>query len=139
MDIREKAAYVKGLLDGLELDKNDKQTKLLTAVVALLQDMAEDISDLEQSYDDVCDQYDALDETVSEIAEYCFDDEDFDDDGEDSDEDNVEYEFTCPTCGKTSYIDEESFNFGGMTCPNCGETLEFDFSDDEDGTSEPEA
>ncbi|MGN0537119.1 MAG: CD1247 N-terminal domain-containing protein [Acutalibacteraceae bacterium] len=139
MDIREKAAYVKGLLDGLELDKNDKQTKLLTAVVALLQDMAEDISDLEQSYDDVCDQYDALDETVSEIAEYCFDDEDFDDDDEESDDDSVEYEFTCPTCGKTSYVDESSFNFGGMTCPNCGETLDFDFSDDEDGTSEPEA
>lgn len=137
MDIREKAAYVKGLLDGLELDKNDKQTKLLTAVVALLQDMADDIGILEQSYDDVCDQYDALDETVSEIAEYCFDDEDFLDD-EDSDDDGVEYEFTCPTCGKTSYIDENSFDFGGMTCPNCGETLEFDF-DDEDENSKPEA
>ncbi len=139
MDIREKAAYVKGLLDGLELDKNDKQTKLLTAVVALVQDMAEDIGNLEQSYDDVCDQVDALDETVSDLAECCFDDEDFWDDDDEDDDDGVEYEFTCPTCGKTSYIDEDAFNFSGMTCPNCGEKLEFDFDDNEDEESEPKA
>lgn len=139
MDIRKKAAYVKGLLDGLELDPNDKNTKLLSSVVALLQDMAEDISNLEQSYDDVCDQYDFLDEAVSGLAEYCFDDEnDWDEDEEDN-EDDFEYEFTCPTCGKTSYIDEDSFDLGGIACPNCGETLEFDFSDDEDEKSEPEA
>lgn len=138
MDIREKAAYVKGLLDGLELNQNDKQTKLLNAVVALLQDMSEYIGNLEQSYDDVCDQVDALNESVSEIAETLEDEGLWDDDDEDFDEE-TEYEFTCPTCGKTVYIDEDAFDLGGMSCPNCGEELEFDFSDDdEEVQSEPE-
>lgn len=130
MDIREKAAYVKGLLDGLELDQNEKQTKLLNAVVALLQDMSEYVGNLEQSYDDVCDQIDALNESVAEIADVLDEEDDWDD--EDDFDEETEYEFTCPTCGKTVCIDENAFNLGGMSCPNCGEELEFDFSDDDE-------
>ena len=54
MNITEKAAYIKGLAEGLELDPKDKNTKVLKALIDLVQEMAEEVSDLEQCYDDVC-------------------------------------------------------------------------------------
>lgn len=133
MNITQKAAYVKGLVDGLELDPQDKKTKVFNALVELVNDMAEEIAQLEQCYDDVCDQVDALDEDLSGVEDLLYDEYD----GEDcgcgycGTDDDTAYEVTCPTCGKTIGLNEDSLNDGGITCPNCGETLEFDYDEDE--------
>ena len=47
MTICEKVAYIKGLAEGLELDANDKNTKVLNAIIELLEDMALTVEDLE--------------------------------------------------------------------------------------------
>ena len=60
MKITEKAAYIKGLAEGLELDPKDKLTKVVKSLIDLVQEMSETITELEQCYDDVCDQIDAL-------------------------------------------------------------------------------
>lgn len=137
MELTEKAAYVKGLLEGLELDPNDKMTKVINALVDLVNDMALEISDLEQCYDDVCDQIDAVDDDLANIEEIIFDDE-YDEDDDScgcyscSDEDDdVMYEVTCPTCGKTIALTEDDLVESGIDCPNCGESLEFDYDEDE--------
>lgn len=136
MDISEKAAYVKGLFDGLEMDMSDKQNKVLKALVDLVNEMAEEVSQLNQSYDDVCDQIDALDEDLSGVEDMLYDE--YEDEDESCDcgfcgnglEDTA-YEVTCPTCNTTIGLDEDSLNDGGITCPNCGEILEFDYDEDE--------
>ena len=56
MQLSEKAAYVKGLIEGLELDPKDKQTRVFKVIADLLCEMAEEIKDLGQCYDDVCDR-----------------------------------------------------------------------------------
>lgn len=132
MKITEKAAYIKGLAEGLELDPKDKVTKVVKALIDLVQEMSETISDLEQCYDDVCDQIDALDEDLAGVEDMLYDD------GEEescsccqnSDDDAV-YEVTCPTCQKVIGLSEEDISKDGMICPNCGETLEFDYDEDE--------
>ena len=129
----EKAAYIKGLLEGLELDPNDKQTKVLKALTDLVNEMADELCQLEQCYDDVCDQIDALDEDLLGVEDLIYDDED-DECGCGfckSGEDDTAYEVTCPTCGTTIGLNEDSLNDGGIDCPNCGETLEFDYDEDE--------
>jgi len=134
MDISEKAAYVKGLFDGMELDMNDKQNKILKALIDVVNDMAEEVSQLDQCYDDVCDQIDALDEDLSGVEDMLYDDEDessYCDCGLCNNEDGNAYEVTCPTCGEVIGLDEDSLNDGGITCPKCGETLEFDYDEDE--------
>ena len=133
MKIAEKAAYVKGLVDGLELDPKDKQTKVFKALVDLVNEMAEEISNLEQCYDDVCDQIDALDEDLVGVEDILNNDED-DDDYESLCScgcDDAAYEVTCPTCGTVIGLNESDLGQGGMTCPSCGETLEFDYDEDE--------
>jgi len=151
MNISEKAAYVKGLFDGMELDMNEKQNKVLKALVDLVSDMAEEVSELGQCYDDVCDQIDALDEDLTGVEDVLFEDEDDEDDydnvyGDDEtcdcencvSEDSALYEVTCPTCNETISLTEEAVLQGSMKCPNCDELLEFDYDEDEDEKDEEE-
>ena len=143
MKISEKAAYIKGLAEGLELDPKDKQTKIIKALIDLVNEMAEEITVLEQCYDDVCDQIDALDEDLAGVEDLIYEDDDDDDDDDDftckCGEDDAAYEVVCPTCGAEIGLDEDQLNDGGMICPNCGETLEFDYDEDElDDTDEDE-
>lgn len=154
MQLSEKAAYIKGLLDGLELDPNDKQTKIFRAISKLLCEMAEEIGELEQCYDDVSDKIDGIDEELAGIEatlDYELDggnfEGDFDGDaGADgvhygSSVSNIKYEVTCPGCGRIIGLTENSLNEGGMLCPECGELLEFDYDEDEldEKTSESDA
>jgi len=146
MNISEKAAYVKGLFDGMELDMNEKQNKVLKALIDLVSEMAEEVSELGQCYDDVCDQIDALDEDLTGVEDALFEDDDEENDydeiyGEEdkvcdckncSDGEENVYEVTCPTCNETIALTEEAVLQGSMKCPKCGELLEFDYDEDEE-------
>ena len=48
MQLSEKAAYVKGLIEGLGLDPKDKQTRVFKTISDLLCEMAEEIKELMQ-------------------------------------------------------------------------------------------
>ena len=122
MTITEKVAYVKGLVQGLNLDEQKPEVKVLLKVVDLLDELSLSVSDLEDAYDDVVDQMDAIDEDL------CMLEEDFYDESEESDDD-VFYEVTCPTCNETVCVSEPVILDGKIECPGCGENLEFDFDD----------
>lgn len=139
MQLSEKAAYIKGLIDGLELDPTDKQTKIFKLIADFLSEMADEVKELEQCYDDVCDQVDGMSEDLSGVEDLLYD-EDFDDDltYSDSDDEDLAYEVTCPNCGSTTYISEDALNDGVIKCPECQEVLEFDYNEDELDESEEE-
>lgn len=144
MTLTEKIAYIKGLTEGLKLDDEKSEVKVINAIVDLLDDMATTISNMEDSVEQAVYQVDELDESLSELEDVVYGDDCFDfghdddcdcDDCFDFDEDeNVFYEVTCPTCGEEINVEEEILLCGETQCPNCGEILEFDFSDlfDED-------
>ena len=46
MEISEKVAYLKGLAEGLALDTDTKEGKLIAAIIDVLDDMAEKFVDL---------------------------------------------------------------------------------------------
>lgn len=122
MTITEKVAYVKGLIQGLNLDEQKPEVKVLLKVVDLLDELSLSVSELEDAYDDVVDQMDAIDEDL------CMLEEDFYDKAEE-DDDDVFYEVTCPTCNETVCVSEPVILDGQIECPGCGEKLEFDFDD----------
>ena len=140
MKLSERAAYIKGLIDGLELDPKDKQTKVFRLIAELLGDMAEEIGELEQCYDDVCDQIDGIGEDLAGVEDIIYDEDydggiDYSQSGESSD---LAYETTCPSCDTTISLSETSLNMGSIKCPNCGEVLEFDYDPDELDSDVPE-
>ena len=146
MTLSEKSAYLKGLMDGLKLDTEKNEGKLIAAIVDMLGDVAETVTDLEDVVDTISDELDCIEEDLDTIDEYLMDDEDDEDeDYEDYDEDDDDeydfgddetlYEVKCPTCGEEITIDEDMLDEGSTVCPNCGEELEFDM-DGDDGDEE---
>ena len=145
MTITEKVAYVRGLMEGLDLDADKKEVKVLNAVIELLDDMAATVSELEEGYQDMADQLDEVDADLGDLEEEfyggCDDDECDcccgDDDEEDLEDemDDCYYEVTCPACQETICLSEDLIAEGKIDCPNCGETLEFDL----DGIEEEES
>lgn len=133
MTVTERVAYLKGLAEGLELDATSKEGKLLSAIIDVLDDMAFEVTDLQDVVGELGEQIDMIDEDLDGLEEIVY--EDYDDDDDDDDDcdccDGDLYEVVCPNCGDSIYLDEGMVEEGEMDCPNCGEHLEFDF-DDED-------
>ena len=48
MNLTEKISYIRGLCDGLELDESKPEVKVINAIVDLLDDMAFEVSDMEE-------------------------------------------------------------------------------------------
>ncbi|MBQ6901513.1 MAG: hypothetical protein IJN71_00715 [Oscillospiraceae bacterium] len=131
MDIVEKAAYLRGLFDGLDIDTDTKEGKLLVAMVDVIDELAASVSDLEKIADDISDELDEVAEELLEL-EGAFDECDCDDDDCDCDDcacDDFHYEVVCPTCGDSIMVDEDILDLGKITCPGCGEELEFDMDE----------
>ena len=122
MSMNESVAYLKGLAEGLDLDVSTKEGKLLTAILDVLGEMAEEINEIEETCDEQQELLETLDEDLGSLEEDFYEDEDEDDDECCGDL----YEVTCPSCGDTVYLDEDMLLEGDMECPNCGQKLEFD-------------
>ena len=65
MKLTEKAAYIKGLMEGLDLDADKKEVKLIKALVDLVDDLALTVTDLDEDLDQVYDELDAIDEDLT--------------------------------------------------------------------------
>ena len=135
MKLGEKVSYLKGLMDGLELDQTTKEGKVIALMADILSDMSEYFEDVQDQIDEIVEVVDSIDDDLCDIEDDLYgdeededyaDDEDYDFDDEDDEE---LYEVCCPTCGDSIQLNESMLEEGEMTCPNCGEHLEFDFDD----------
>lgn len=116
MDLKSKAAYIKGLMDGMNFDVNTNEGKLITAMYSLLEDLAVQVSEHDNAISQVYDELDAIDEDMDDLESVVFDDECED---KVTDDENVEYELTCPNCGTALTVDEETLLNDELYCPNC--------------------
>ena len=156
MTLYEKAAYLRGLADGVDLDKNTPEGKILAALLDLVSDIAdeveainEDIVDLqdyvEEIDEDLADVEDFLDEECDGDCEDCdcdgdcesceFGDyDDYDDDEEcdcDCDCEDMFFEVECPSCGEVVCFDE-TIDPENLACPACGEKFTCEFVDEDE-------
>lgn len=145
MKLTEKMSYLKGLLDGMEIDTTTKEGRALIQMTEVMQEMSNCVEDLQTQVDELSELCDILDSDLGEVEEdlYDFDecdcgcecDSDEDEDDYDFDGDEL-YEVCCPECGDTVILDEFMLEEGSIDCPNCGSCLEFDFDDVELAESE---
>ena len=153
MTVYEKAAYLKGLMDGLNLDTEKAEGKMISAIVELLGDVTKRLTDVEETTIAISDELDEIEEDLDAIEDYILDEEDDEDDWDDyededdddlwdddddyeegfeyGDEDSIIYEVEC-ACGEVINFDEETLEKGSMICPKCGETLEFSVDEDDE-------
>lgn len=137
MEISEKVAYLKGLAEGLALDTETKEGKLIAAIIDVLDEMSERFEDIDENLADLEDGLDAVSDDLSDVEETLYElDEDEED--EELDEDAEYFETTCPVCQEEIVFDEDTLDSGEIRCPKCGEKLEFDLSDLADSAEEDE-
>ena len=106
MNINEKAAYLLGLMEGLQLDESKPETKILKAMADLLGDIASDVEDLHMQSAYVDDCISDIDESLQDLEDEVFGD---------YDDDDIDY---CDCCDSDDCED----------CP----ILEYDECEDED-------
>jgi len=145
MDIMERVAYLKGLMEGMEIDTEKKEGKLLAAIVDVLEEIALDLEDLWDNTLELTEGLDAVSDDLEDVENVIFEDEDDDEDYDDGeyyedelDEDEDCYATTCPTCEEVIYFDETILEDGEVICPNCGEKLEFDLDSLEEASEDEE-
>lgn len=140
MKLSEQMSYLRGLVDGLDIDMTTKEGKVLGQVLEVLQATVLYVDDLQDQVDELTELCEDLDADLGDVEEFLldedeeldFDDEDdYDDDEDDYDFDEEEdlYETVCPTCENTIVLADSILDEGSMKCPCCGELLEFDFDD----------
>mgnify|MGYP006965415184 FL=1 len=122
MTVTEKVAYLKGLAEGLGIEEDSKEGKLLKAVMDVLADLAVSVEDLEDYTAELTEQVDAIDEDLDALENDFYDDE-CDCYGDEDEE--AYYDVCCPNCNEEFCVDEETLLEGGIECPGCGEHLEF--------------
>ena len=139
MTICEKSAYLKGLMDGLQLSTETNEGKMIAAIVDLLGDITKRLKDVEETTIAISDELDEIEEDLDAIEDFIMDEEDEDefyeeedeywDDEEEcdcgceegfefGDEDSTIYEVECPVCGEVINFDEETLEDGAIACPN---------------------
>ncbi len=125
MGITEKAAYIKGLFEGYEIDAAKKEGKIISEMLTLIADMADEISALKADNRDLHEYVEELDHDLGELEEeiYFGDDYDEEEDYEDYDEEDSDYyEIECPSCGEIVCFDD-SLEEDELVCPACGELV----------------
>ena len=138
-NITNQISYLKGLIDGLELDETSKEAKIFNGIIDVLDEISDTLEDMADFEDEIAEQVDAIDEDLAAVedifldgdcdgdCEGCYEDCEFNDD------DEAFYEVECPNCGDIVCFDEDLFEDDDtIICPNCGEKIDIDFDLDED-------
>ena len=128
MTLNERASYIKGYCDGLEIEESSKEGKAIAALVELVSEMALAIEDLEDEIDELRDYIEEIDEDLGTVEEVLCDEEDFECD-EDCDcccDDECDcedfMEAMCPHCSETICFDNE-LDPADLICPACGKNF----------------
>ena len=156
MTLYEKAAYLRGLADGVDLDKTTPEGKILAALLDLVSDIADEVEAINEDIVDLQDYVEEIDEDLADVEDFldeecdgdceacdcdgdCDDCEfgdydcdcDCDDEDCDCDCDDMFFEVECPSCGEVVCFDE-TIDPENLACPACGEKFTCEFVDEDE-------
>lgn len=136
MEVKERIAYVRGLLEGSEAMKNDQTALTLWGnLLHVCDQLADSIEELEEAHDEIEEYLEVVDADLCDLEEEVLGSgtllhsetvEELDDDELELDDDEEEYvRADCPRCGEEVYFEEGFLYDEGVevSCPDCGEIL----------------
>ena len=132
----EKVAYLKGLAEGLGVNAQTNEGKLMLAMLDTLEAFARENDELRERVGELAQYVEDIDNDVSDLEEALFseDDDDLDDFEDDDDDEDGLIEYECPHCGTVVFFDEEAFDMEEEhVCPECHRKI---FSEDGEGDDE---
>lgn len=122
--LKERVAYLKGLAEGLKLEKASDEAKMVRAIIEVLDDFALAVEHMEESHRQLGHQVDEIDENLADVEDIIYD----------VDEEETCSEIECPFCNEMIDIDMEMIDgeYDTIECPNCHRDIEFKWGDEAD-------
>ncbi len=144
-DLKERAAYLRGLIEGSELPKDDKTRLVWDGLMDFCDGVAEDLNEMEDSQEEFAEYIEAIDEDLGTLEKYFYNSE-----GEDEseelglnsahsayeDDDETVMELTCPNCKQDLYFEDEPGDYE-VVCPDCGDVVWQHFTAEHSPDSHP--
>lgn len=144
-DLNSKLGYLRGLAEGLGINDETKEGKVIRQMILLLDEIGRSLEEINENYEELFSYVEAIDQDLSDLEDELLEgneeDEDYDDydekDEDVYDEHDVSFTVECPECHQEVTIDEdvledeESFE---VLCPNCGRVVFI--NDDEEWDNE---
>ncbi len=126
--LNDKIGYIHGMMDGLKLNKDDDNVKLMFMMIDVIDSLAESVNTLIEDHEELCDYVESIDDDLTELEMRSGDTY------EDFDEDDHEIEFSSARKKGNLRIlkddedeeeeeeieDAEVEYFIGCVCPECG-------------------
>ena len=79
-DLSEKVSYIRGLAEGMGLDMETNEGKLLSHIIDVLSDMAQAIIELDAAQAEIEEYLETIDEDLADMENAVFEKDDEDDD-----------------------------------------------------------
>ncbi len=124
-EIKGKTAYLRGLIEGADFPKDEKQKLIWEGLIDFCDEVADELSELTDSQNEVEDYIEAIDEDLGSLEKYFYHNEDDVDETElifSKDNHQGVTELTCPYCNENIYFEEEDGNYE-VICPECGKVV----------------
>ena len=121
-ELTNRASYLTGLAEGLKLDTEKPEGKLIDEMLKLISEMAEALEAIDDEQAFVADKLDEMEEVIDIIGENVFG----------GDEDDDVYTLVCDKCGAEIDFTEDDLDDlanGEFVCPECGEEIELNFDE----------
>lgn len=99
----QKVSYLQGLADGLGVDENTNEGKLISHIIDVLGEFAEVLDEVIEDQRDLEEYVNFIDEDLADVEDEVYDADDFDEDDFDFDF----YDDCCDDEGCGCYVDEE--------------------------------
>ncbi|MFO7952367.1 MAG: AraC family transcriptional regulator [Bacillota bacterium] len=125
-DLKARVSYLRGFTEGLELEEESKEQKILHRIIDLLGDMSDEIEQLRVDYEELFEYTEAIDEDLTTMEEDFYEENDeefFDDELGEYDEG---FSIECPNCREIVVVDDNILDQESsieVTCPGCGEAI----------------
>lgn len=115
-DISEKVSYLQGLSEGLNISESSPQGKIITGILGVLDEIADDMINMHCEFEDFKEYVESIDDDLFDLEEnFLNDDDEF-------------IEMQCSHCGEEIYfeselLDEENEDTIEIICPHCNEVV----------------
>lgn len=141
-NITDRTAYLRGLAEGMKLDRETNEHKLMLEMLDVLDEMAHQLSDVDDDVEELQEYVEDIDNDLTDMEDVLFGDEECDCDECDGCEDDDEFDgdeelsFDCPNCGHTVMLKASDIDYDeSPVCEKCGKPF---FVDVEGGETDDE-
>ncbi len=137
-NLTDRAAYLRGLAEGMGLNKEKNENKLILEMLDLMDEMAQKINELDGDVGELEEYVEDIDSDLSDMEDILFGDEDDECCDEDCDccgeyDDEEELSFDCPHCGKPVQVKAADIDYDeSPVCQHCGQPFFTDLQDEAD-------